>query len=61
MMSFFIGGASAAVLALGTWAAMDTFSQTTIERIYNPSLQLEGVDHQFGRLAETVPEDEIAG
>lgn len=61
MMSFFIGAGSAAVLALGAWAAMDAFSQTSIERVYNPSLQLEGVDQQFGPLADTVPEDEIAG
>lgn len=61
MISFFTGLGSAAVLALCTWAAMDAFSQTSIERTYNPSLQLEGVDQQFGPMADTVPENEIAG
>ena len=40
---------------------MDAFPQTSIERTYNPSLQLEGIDQQLGPETNTVPENEIAG
>lgn len=35
---------------------MDAFPQTSIERTYNPSLQLKGIDQQYGPETDTVPQ-----
>lgn len=47
MTGFIAGGLLAVALAAGTYAALDLGTVTSIERIENPSVNLEGVDHQF--------------
>lgn len=62
MMSFITGAAAAVVLSLGTWAALDAFTQTSIERIENPSVKLDGVDNEYSpQTLEALEGDLIEG
>lgn len=60
MTAFLTGALSAIVLSVATWFALNEFSQSSIERVYNPSLNLEGVDQKYSPLADTNREG-IAG
>jgi hypothetical protein len=60
MTAFLTGTLTALVLAVGTWFALNEFSQTSIERVYNPSLNLDGVDQTYSPLTDTNREG-IAG
>ena len=60
MTGFLTGTFTALVLAVATWFALNEFSQTSIERDYNPSLNLEGLDQNYSPIAETNREG-IAG
>lgn len=60
MIGFLSGALAAVVLSVATWYALNEFSQTSIERIYNPSVNLEGVDQDYSPLADTNVEG-IAG
>ncbi len=53
-MTGFLTGTLAAILLSGvTWFALNEFSQTSIERTYNPSVNLEGLDQDYSPLTDT--------
>ena len=60
MTGFLTGALAAVALSVATLFALDTFSQTSIERIYNPSVNLEGIDQDYSPLTDTNREG-IAG
>ncbi|SDY49131.1 hypothetical protein [Citreimonas salinaria] len=60
MTGFLTGTFTALVLAVATWFALNEFSQTAIQRVYNPSLNLEGLDQNYSPLMDTNREG-IAG
>lgn len=47
MMSFLTGTAAAVVLSLGTWAAPNAFTQSSIEQIETPSVKLDGDGNEY--------------
>ncbi|MGR3495382.1 hypothetical protein [Citreimonas sp.] len=53
MTGFLTGTFAALVLAVATWFALNEFSQTSIQRVYNPSLNLDGVDQDYSPIADT--------
>ena len=56
MIGFLTGALAALALSLVTWFALDTFAITLIERIENPSVNLDDVDHEYSPIRETNPE-----
>ena len=55
MIGFLTGFLGTIVLAGVTYLALDEFAVTSIERIENPSLILDDLDHQYSPVAETNP------
>lgn len=53
MIGFLTGALAALVLALVTFLALDAFAVTSIERVENPSVNLEDVDHEYSPNSET--------
>lgn len=53
MTSFLTGTSIALVLAVGTWFALNEFSRTAIQRVNDPSLNLEGLDQAFSPVVDT--------
>ncbi|SEN01225.1 hypothetical protein [Palleronia pelagia] len=47
MIGFLSGTTIAAVLAVGTYIVMTTFSVTSIERVNNPSLNVGDLDYRY--------------
>lgn len=47
MIAFLTGAVAAFVLSLVTWFALDSLTVTSIERIENPSVNLEEVDQEY--------------
>lgn len=60
MTAFLTGTFTALVLAVAMWFALNEFSQSSIQRDYNPSLNLEGLDQEYSPLRDTNREG-IAG
>ncbi len=47
MTGFLTGAFLAVVLSAVTWFALENFAVTSIERVNNPSLKLEGVNQEY--------------
>lgn len=53
MTAFLTGSAAAILLSALTYLALAGFSQTSIERIVNPSVNLDGVDQDYSPMTDT--------
>lgn len=51
MVAFLLGASSALLLAVATFFALEYGTVTSIERIENPSVKLDGVDHQYSPMS----------
>lgn len=50
MTGFLTGVGTAIALSVLTWFALEEFSVTSIEKIENPSVNLDGLDYQYSPL-----------
>lgn len=60
MTGFLTGVTAALLLSVASWFALNEFSQTSIQRVVNPSVNLDGVDQDYSPVTDTNVEG-IAG